>query len=333
MGRILITGGGGFIGSRLAPALIRDGHTVIATSRHGPPDRGRSIRSGPYNAGLQWIDLYLEDKSIDLAPIVRDVDAIVHLAAHVHVTGIQRYLSSARFYQVNVDGTRRLAAAAVAAGVSRFVLLSSVGVNGSHSGGINMPERFCEGNAPRPGNAYTRSKLASEEQLRSVCHGKDMEYVIVRAPLVFGPGNGGNFLRLMRALHAGVPLPMADTGARRSLMYVDNLVEVIKLCLFTAGAGNNLFLAADDNIEVQDLVRRLAAVLGRRARFWRFPQWFIRMGRWLPLVGTSLVSLNMPLMVDSNRMRHVLQWKPQIDFETALAETGRWFVTRYGAAT
>lgn len=290
------------------------------------------MRSDSFNAGLQWIDLYLEDQSIDLAPLVRDVDAVVHLAAHVHVTGIQRSLSGARFHKVNADATRRLAAAAAAAGVRRFVLLSSIGVNGMHSGGSGMPEQFREDDAPHPGNAYARSKLVAEEHLRSICRGEDMEHVIIRAPLVFGPGNGANFLRLMRALRAGIPLPMADTGARRGLMYVDNLVELIKLCLFADGAGDNLFLAADDNIEVRELARRLAAIMGRSARFWRCPHWAIAIGRRMPLAGRALDSLSRPLMVDSSRARDVLKWKPRIDIDTALAETARWFLTRYGAA-
>lgn len=330
--RILVTGASGFIGGRLVPALIRGGHTVIATSRHGPGNRARSARSDPYTC-RQWFDLYLEDRDIDLAPLVRDVDAVIHLAARVHVTGVQRYVSAARFHQVNVEGTRRLAAAAAAAGVRRFILLSSIGVNGPRSGGGDMPERFCESDAPRPGNAYSRSKLAAEEQLRSACSGAGMEYVILRAPLVFGPGNGASFLRLMRALHAGLPLPVAATGAGRSFMYVDNLVEVIELCLFASAAGNTLFLAADDDIEVRDLARRLAGVLGRRARFLRCPRWLLEAGRRLPVVGGALTSLNMPLMVDSSRLRRVLNWKPRIDIDAALAETGRWYLARYGVST
>ncbi len=333
--RILVTGAGGFIGSRLIPALLRDGHRVVAASRHGPPDVGTGSSTGSEHCkpSLQWLDLYLEDREIDLAPLVRDVDAVIHLAAHVHVAGIQRCLSGARFHRVNADGTRRLAAAAAAAGVRRFILLSSIGVNGPFSGDGDRPEPFREGDAPRPVNAYTRSKLAAEEQLRAICRSEGMEHVILRAPLVFGPGNGANFLRLMRALHAGIPLPLADTDVRRGLMYVDNLVEVIKLCLFATAAGDSLFLAADDNIEVRDLARRLAAVLGRRARFWRCPQWLIAMGRRLPLVGTALTSLNMPLMVDSSRMRDVLKWEPQVGLDEALAETGRWFLARRGVAT
>ena len=136
-----------------------------------------------------------------------------------------------------------------------------------------------------------------------------MEFVIIRAPLVFGPGNGANFLRLLRALHAGIPLPVADSGARRGLMYVDNLVEVIRLCLSTAAARNELFLAADDNVEIRDLARRLAAVLDCPARLWR--------------------CLNMPLVVDSSHLRHVLKWKPGISLDAALEQTGHWFLSEY----
>lgn len=320
--RILVTGAGGFIGRALTARLAAAGIAVRGAFRRPPAARdGDSGR-------IEQVALELPGPIPDPGRLFADVGVVVHLAAHVHVQGISRFFPG-RFHEVNATGTLQLARRAAAAGVERFVLMSSIGVNGTGGcTGDGAPRRFTEDDAPCPDTAYARSKLAAEEMLRRICAETDLEYVILRAPLVFGPGVGANFRWLLRAIHAGLPVPIADPRAVRSMSYVENLVDVILRSMQAPAARNALFLVADFDVAIPDLIGRLAAVLGRPGHVWRCPAPLLDIAERLPAVGAALRGLTRSHLIDSSRIRAALQWSPQIDLDAALTATAQGFAAQ-----
>src|SRR5690606_26500468 len=224
--RILVTGAGGFVGRALTAELRAAGHHVRGLGRSPAPEGATDL-----------VQADLADASVDLGAACAGMECVVHLAAHVHARPWQRLAAPGRFTAVNVSGTGRLAAAAQRHGVGRFVFLSSVGVYGPGAG-----YRYTESDPPRPRTAYGRSKLEAEHRLQAMCRGGAMECVIVRAPLVCGPGAPGNFGMLLHGLEAGWPIPMVP-GAVRSMLYVDNLAVLLRLCAETAAPAPALYLA------------------------------------------------------------------------------------------
>jgi UDP-glucose 4-epimerase len=303
MGRVLVTGATGFIGAAALAALQRGGHIVRATWH----------RRRPAPAGVvEWHRLDLAAADDDLARLMDGVDTVVHLAARAHVTGPGR-LRAAPFFCVNADGTRRLAEQARRAGVRRFVFLGTVGVHGSESDIVDGAPRPLRANDPiRPADAYAASKAAAERAVAAICTGA-MAFTILRAPLVFGPGTGGNFLRLVRHLDRGWPLPVGPWPATRTLVYAENLGEALATTVAAPAVTDSAFLLGDFDVTVTDLAAALAGALGRRLRTVRLPAWMLR--------GRALRSLTRPLLADSTPFRVATGWQPRIGIEVALART------------
>jgi len=309
MERVLVTGGAGFLGGALIPGLLRAGHAVRATwHRHRPtvsvPD-------------VDWQRVDLSAEGEPGAGLLAGVDTVVHLAARAHVSGMQRHWSRP-FQRVNVIATERLAMQARHAGVRRFIYLGTVGVHGGESRvEQGVPVRMHDTDPLCPGTAYARSKLAGEQVLAHICREGAMEHVILRLPLVFGPGNAGNFLRLLRLLDRGLPLPVGSQPAPRSLVYVDNLAELIVKCVRQPAVANGTFLAADFDLTVVELAGRLAALLGRPLRTLKLPHWLLH--------GAALRSLTRPLLVDAGPIQAACAWRPAVGSDTALAQTVAWY--------
>ncbi|MGH8629673.1 MAG: NAD-dependent epimerase/dehydratase family protein, partial [Burkholderiales bacterium] len=252
---ILVTGARGFIGRAVTQCLLEDGYAIRGTSRRPvPPGSGNDAR-----VQYRELDLYAGGPKLD--GLLAGVDAVVHLAAHMHVDGLRRIVSG-RFHQVNALGTQRLAAEAVRCGVRRFIFMSSIGVNGDQSpqnGGT--VHRFNENDGPHPNSAYARSKFEAEQRLRWICAGSSLECTILRAPLVFGAGVIGSFRQLLHGIAAGLPWPVRDVRAERSMVYVENLADLVAQCVKVPAAANALFLLADFDVAVPDLIRRLAGLM------------------------------------------------------------------------
>jgi nucleoside-diphosphate-sugar epimerase len=266
---------------------------------------------------VDWQPLDLLQEGEGAGGLLSGVDTVVHLAAHAHISGVQRYWSNP-FQRANADATERLAQQALRAGVRRFIFLSTVGVHGSESRmGQGTPMRIRETDPLRPSSAYARSKLGGEQALARVCRGGAMEWVTLRAPLVFGPGNGGNFLRLLRHLDWGLPLPVGSRPAPRSLAYVENLADLIVNCIRRPEVANRAFLIADFDLTVAELAARLAALLGRPLRTLRLPDWLLH--------GSALRSLTRPLLVDAGAIRAASGWQPAVALDAALAQTVAWY--------
>jgi nucleoside-diphosphate-sugar epimerase len=259
----------------------------------------------------------------DWRKAVDGVDAVIHLAARAHKVdeGPQEYESE--YDRVNADGTGCLAEAAAAAGVRRFLLLSSIGVLGSRTNG----QAFGENDAPKPENAYARSKLKAERLLSEVARATGLDYVVLRAPLVYGPGVPGNFKRLLGLVARRVPLPIASVRNKRSFLYVDNLADAIRCCLEDRHASRGLYHVADATcLSTPDLLRRLARAMGVRGLLLpcseRLLLWCARVAGQQREAEKMVASL----VVDDARLREELGWQPRVGVDEALGRTAEWYV-------
>lgn len=306
--RIVVTGASGFIGTALSRELLARGHAVRAAVRHSP---------APASSGLQHV--HVPDISADFnrGALLDDAEAVVHLAAIAH-----RGASKAELRRVNVDATLRLAEAA-AGRVRRFVFLSSVKVHGEDSGS----RAFRESDAPRPEDAYGRSKLAAEQGLRELADRSGLELIVIRPPLVYGPGVKANFLRLLRWVDSGWPLPFGSVDNRRSLINADNLVDAIACCVEHPAARGSFLVSDAESVSTPELVSRIARVLNRPARLIATPLALLHLAGFVAGRSGEIRRLTGNLVVDISRASQVLDWRPTHSLDEGLAETARWFRT------
>jgi len=247
---------------------------------------------------------------------LRDVNVIVHLAARVHVMHDTATDPLTAFRTVNVGGTLNLARQAAAAGVKRFVFISSVKVNGEST----PPGRaFTEADAPNPQDAYGQSKHEAEQGLRQLSADTGIEVVIIRPPLVYGPGVKANFAALMRAVQRGWPLPLGAVHNQRSLVALDNLVDFIVTCITHPQAANQTFLVSDgQDLSSTELVRGMAQAAGVPARLLPVPVWALQAGASLLGKGDAVQRLCRNLQVDTSKARSLLGWAPPVSVEEGL---------------
>ena len=262
--RVLVTGANGFIGRALSRELLRRGRRVRAAVRREAelPDGCASRVVGDIGPDTDWREA------------LEGIDAVAHLAARVHVERESAADPLAAFRRTNVAGTLQLARSAAAAGIERFIFLSSVKVLGE-----GAPDKtFTDSSPPDPRDPYSVSKREAETDLLELAGRTSLGVVIIRPPLVYGPGVGGNFRSLLRLIDRGVPLPIAGIANRRSLLYVGNLVDAVDLCLcHDAAAGQTYLIRDGQDLSSAELVRRLAAALGRRAPLFRVPEAALRL--------------------------------------------------------
>lgn len=310
--RVLVTGASGFVGRALCPALRYAGHQVIAAVRTGDglPEGSEACLVDDIGPEMDWTGT------------LQDIEAIVHLAARVHVMRDVAADRLAAFRKVNTFGTLHLARAAAEAGIRRFVFLSSVKVLGeaSHEGS------YTDASPPNPGNPYAVSKWEGETGLSDLAREYCMEIVILRPPLVYGPGVRGNFLSLLRLVYRGVPLPFGSVRNQRSLLSLGNLIDAIRLGLTHPAAPGGTFLLCDgENLSTAELVRRLGAALGRRTSLFPVPVSLLELGA--GCVGRTAEARRLlgSLMVDDRLIRQRLEWNPPFTVDEGLAETAAWF--------
>lgn len=300
LGPIAITGAGGFVGGALLRHLTRLGWPVLAISR-------QPIRD-PAGASAFPISSY-EDVS-SLRSAFEGQDAVVHLAALAHAR------PAAGAFSANVRSAQAVARAAVEAGVRRLVFVSSIGVNGLQTNGVP----FTETTAPAPVEPYSRSKLEAERAMSIVTATTATQLVIVRPPLVHGPGAPGNFGSLCRLVARGVPMPFGAIRNRRSLIGLDNLVDLLALCVQHPAAAGELFLVADgEDVCTPDLIRRIARAQGRPARLLDVPLPLVRLAATLVGQGPAVDRLAWSLQVDARKARAVLGWHPPVSLSEGLA--------------
>jgi len=252
---------------------------------------------------------------------LRGIDAVVHLAARVHVMD-DRASDEEHFRQFNVTATERLAHVAALAGVRRFVFMSTIKVNGE----ATTDSVFTADDPPSPAGAYAVSKHLAELAVRAVEAQTGMEVVVVRPPLVYGPGVGGNFLRMMRWIDKGWPLPFARIRNQRSYVSVWNLADLVGTALVHPAAGGRNFLVSDGRpMSTAELVRLLAAAFGRSPKLVAVPESALRFAARLLGRGEDIDRLCGSLVVDDAATRALLGWNPQADVETSIARTVGWY--------
>ncbi len=259
----------------------------------------------------------------DWTPALKNVDQVVHLAARVHSMNENSADLLAEFYRVNVEGAANLLRQAAAAGVRRFVFLSSIKVNGEFTVAC---QRFAADDVPTPGDAYGISKHEAEQVLRQIAAETNMEFVVLRPPMVYGPGVKGNFFRLMQAIDKRRPLPLGGIKNQRSLIYLGNLVDAIRLCLTHPKAAGKTFMVSDgDDVSTPELVRRVAAALSLRPFLVPVPVSWIRWAGGVLGKQGAVDRLLGSLCVDITPLREELGWTPPYTMQAGLESTAQWY--------
>ena len=307
MHKILITGATGFVGDAVLQRLIADGMHPTAVVRGAdaslPAQANRAVVSGI-------------DANTDWSAALQGQSAIIHCAARVHVMKDRDADPLEAFRAVNVDGTLNLARQAARAGVRRFLFLSSIGVNGA----ATAPGKPFTATSPAaPHSPYAVSKLEAEQGLLQVAHETGMEVVIIRPPLVYGPGAPGNFGSLVRWVARGVPLPLGAVHNQRSYVALDNLVDLIVIAVFHPAAAGHVFLASDgEDLSTTELLRRTGRVLGHRPLLLPVP------AAWLSLAAAAIGKPDLAqrlcgsLQVDIGETRRILGWTPPLTVDQGL---------------
>lgn len=248
---------------------------------------------------------------------------VIHLAGRAHKQPQSQGSDLADFNRVNVDGSLRLAIQAMESGIRRFIFISSIGVNGP----ATDSEAFNERSAALPKASYGFSKLAAEIALKDLIKGSDMELVIIRPPLVYAGHAPGNFHRLLKLVHAGLPLPFATINNRRSMIALENLISFIVLCIDHPLAADETFLISDgDDLSTPEIVSNIAIGMGKNARLFPFPESLMSLGA--QLIGKRSVynQLSGSLCIDPSKAKNMLSWVPVIKASAALEAAGRDYV-------
>lgn len=312
---LLLTGITGFLGNHLVNELnsrLVVNLTAVVRRRVEIPD--------VYIVKTQGLDA-----STDWSSPLANQQVVIHAAARAHIMKDEVPDPLVEYRRVNVEGTLNLARQAAAAGVKRFVFISSIKVNGELT---PLGQPFKAADTPAPEDAYGLSKWEAEQGLWNVQQETGMEVVIIRPPLVYGPGVKGNFASMMKLVAKGLPLPLGAIHNQRSLVALDNLVDLIITCIDHPAAANQVFLAGDgQDLSTTELLRGVADAMGKPARLVPVPAGLLMFGA--TLLGKKAVAQRLlgSLQVDISKARELLGWEPPVSLEEGLK---RCFVDRNG---
>src|ERR1700722_13774929 len=321
--RVLVSGADGFVGRYVCRRLIESSYSLRAGVRNAGsiPDLQRAV------PGLSDCSLLgALGANRELRGQLAGVSVVVHLAARVHVMKDSAGKPLQEFRRVNFVGTKSLARAAAEAGVRRFIFVSTIKVNGDSTSGepfhVDMP--------PAPQDAYAISKWEAEESLRSIAAESGLEVVIVRPPLVYGPGVRGNFLRLMSLVDRALPLPWPRRENCRSMIGAENLADFLVRCVGHPKAAGRSFLVKDsEDLSTRELITRLARLLGRPVRLVSVPESLIRLAARMTMKKEAAGRVLDSLVIDSDCAQQLLKWVPPVTLDEGLAATVQWYRETY----
>lgn len=316
--RIVLTGASGFVGRGLLNELLEANHQVTAVLR-------RQADGVDPRASVQVIDDF--SRSFNWGALFNRQEVVVHCAARVHIMHDTLSDPLTEFRRVNVDGTLNLARQAAATGVRRFIFISSIKVNGEGSP-VGAP--YLADAQPAPADPYGISKMEAEQGLHLLATETGMEVVIIRPVLVYGPGVKANFLSMMSWLHKGVPLPFGAIHNRRSLVALDNLVDLIVTCIDHPAAVDQTFLVSDgEDLSTSELLHRMGTALGKPARLLPVPSRLLEAGA--AMLGKQALAQRLcgSLQVDISKTRELLNWTPPVSVNEALRKTAKHFLEQH----
>lgn len=305
--RILVTGATGFVGQRVCSQLENLGAVVIKTSR-APSSEPNTFQVQALGPHTEWRES------------LQGCTSVVHLAARVHVMNENAVDPLLEFRQANTEGTLQLARQAVQCGVKRMVFISSIKVNGEAG-------EFTASSIPNPIDPYGISKYEAEQQLLELSRQSGLEVVILRPPLVYGPGVRANFLKLLSVVARGIPLPLGAVNNQRSLVYVGNLANAIATCLNHSNAVGKTYLVSDNSdVSTPQLVREMALALGRKANLINISPWLIE--SLAALLGKRAAAQRLlgNLTVSPQALHEDLDWEPPYSMQVGMKETADWYM-------
>ncbi len=307
--KILITGATGFIGRALCETLSDYGFNLRAAVRHNIdirlPINCKTVEIGDIGPQTDWQEALV------------GVDTVIHLAARVHVMNDSASNPLNAFRKVNIMGSERLAQMAAKAGVKRFIFISSVKINGE-----GASWSYTEDDLPEPQDVYGISKMEAERVLSRIAAETGLQTVILRLPLVYGPGVKANFKSLIKLVGSGLPLPFKDINNRRSFIYLGNLVDAIITCVQHPKAAGETFLVSDgQDISTPDLIRMIASAMKKKAFLFSLHPGILKVLCKIAGKGEEVEKLTGTLLVDSSKIHNLLGWKPPFTMEEGIRET------------
>jgi UDP-glucose 4-epimerase len=307
--KFLVTGANGFVGRRLCETFAESGTHVRAARRSDRPAQCA-------HPNIEFLTVGDIGPETDWSVALKDIAVIIHLAARAHVMSDRAESPLDKYRWINVEGTRRLAESAAKAGIKRFVYVSSIKVNGE----VTRDKSFTENDNPAPLDAYGLSKWEAELALQDISSRTGIELTIIRPPLVYGPGVKGNLLKLMQYLDKGYLLPLGNINNKRSLIALDNLVDIIALSATSANSAGQTFLVSDgEDLSTTELVQAIAAPLGKKPHLINVPEnLFSFLKRVAPTLGPVIDRLTGSLVIDITKLKTVLNWTPRQNLQDGI---------------
>lgn len=306
--KILLTGSTGFVGSVITQRLNHSDYQLFPVVR--------SIKGDSPQSAIEVGDI---DGNTDYSSALSGADVVIHVAARAHIMNDESSDPLAEYRKVNVEGSENLARQAAAAGVKRFVFISSVKVSGEST---TAKSPYSELMKPAPEDAYGQSKYEAEEVLKQVSADTGMDVVIIRPPLVYGAGVKANFFSLVKLSSLSIPLPFGAVNNKRSMVYVENLVDFIIKCIDHPNAANQTFLVSDgEDLSLKSLITYIRKAMGRSPLLLTVPVALFKLAGKLTGKSGVVDRLVGDLQVDSSKAREILDWTPQYTVEQGIAAT------------
>jgi nucleoside-diphosphate-sugar epimerase len=316
--KVFVTGGSGFVGKHLLPQLVNAGHDVTATYFNAVPLSMENIN---------WVKFSMELIEGDISKLLMNNDVVIHLAALAHQ---QNKTNDSLYFNINSRGTQKIANIAVEAGIKHFIFLSTIKVNGEFnaSNEQGVPISFSENDEPKPIGPYAESKCEAEHFIKIACQHSKMSYTIVRPPVIYGPEVKANIYKLIDVVSQGVPLPLSLARKKRSMLYVENLVDLIVTTIKHDRARNKTYLVKDIDVSTSDLIKAIARCLDKKERLVPVPLFLLEAICFICKKISVFQKLTMPLIIDDKTLKKDLNWEPPIRFEKGLKRTVDWYLLK-----